>query len=300
MLWTLYLVFAYLVYAIVAFVVIGYNNMGAYEWTGLASGPVVIISVRNIITWGYNFRIDSLSNRLKECQAERQKTIKKLKDATRYDSTMELIEKYGGVEGRPRIQEPEEEDQEQERPGSRHQPPRQPSRPSTSNGRTNIAPPPTANIQRRPVTPVSPGQGISLEPTAEFAPNADGPDTLSPLLQPQRIPTHHQRQPSLQQHHWYDRIFDVLLGEDETAPKNRIVLICQNCRLVNGQAPPGTKSLSELGMWRCVGCSTRNGQKEDEGQRMVREVLDAKKKEKVEQKTTQGEKEGESEGEASS
>lgn len=299
MLWTLYLVFAYLVYAIVAFVVIGYNKMGAYEWTGLASGPVVIISVRNIIAWCYNFRIDSLSNRLKEYQAERQKTIKKLKDATRYDSTMELIEKYGGVDGTPRIQEPDFEDQEQERPGSRQQP-RQHSRPSTSNGRTNIAPPPTANIQRRPVTPVSPAKSISLEPTAEFAPNAEGPDIPSPFLQPQHVPTNQQQLPALQQHHWYDRIFDVLLGEDETAPKNRIVLLCHSCRLVNGQAPPGTKSLSELGLWRCVSCGARNGQKEDEGQRIVREVLDAKKNEKDGQKKSSGEKVVEKESETSS
>jgi hypothetical protein len=52
---------------------------------------------------------------------------------------------------------------------------------------------------------------------------------------------------------------DVLLGEDETNPRNRLVLICQNCRLVNGQAPPGMKSLEELGRWRCGGCGAWNG-----------------------------------------
>ena len=40
-LWTLYLTFAYLVYAIVLILVVGYKNMGAYEWTGLAGGPVM-------------------------------------------------------------------------------------------------------------------------------------------------------------------------------------------------------------------------------------------------------------------
>jgi hypothetical protein len=38
-LWTLNLSFAYLVYAIVLLLVIGYQNMGAYEWGGLAGGP---------------------------------------------------------------------------------------------------------------------------------------------------------------------------------------------------------------------------------------------------------------------
>ena len=40
-LWTLYLSFAYLVYAIVLLLVVGYKNLGAYEWTGLAGGPVL-------------------------------------------------------------------------------------------------------------------------------------------------------------------------------------------------------------------------------------------------------------------
>ncbi|KAJ4132638.1 hypothetical protein NW754_015453 [Fusarium falciforme] len=85
--------------------------------------------------------------------------------------------------------------------------------------------------------------------------------------------------------HWYDRIFDVLLGEDETAPKNRIVLICQSCRLVNGQAPPGTKTLAEMGSWRCMSCGALNGEM-DEGQRIVNEVLDAARDAAAEEETT--------------
>ena len=71
--------------------------------------------------------------------------------------------------------------------------------------------------------------------------------------------------------HWYDRVLDLLLGEDETAPKNRIILICQNCRLVNGQAPPGTKSMTELGKWKCFGCGELNGE-EDEAVKAVQEM----------------------------
>jgi hypothetical protein len=71
--------------------------------------------------------------------------------------------------------------------------------------------------------------------------------------------------------HWYDRVLDLLLGEDETSPKNRIILICQNCRLVNGQVPPGTKSLAELGKWKCFGCGEMNGE-EDEALKAVQEM----------------------------
>jgi len=41
--------------------------------------------------------------------------------------------------------------------------------------------------------------------------------------------------------------------------------------LVNGQAPPGTKSLAELGRWKCYGCGTFNGE-EDEAVKVVKEM----------------------------
>lgn len=69
---------------------------------------------------------------------------------------------------------------------------------------------------------------------------------------------------------------DLMLGEDEMAPKNRLVLICQNCRLVNGQAPPGTKSLAELGAWKCMSCGTLNGEM-DEGKKIMQQVLGSPK-----------------------
>jgi len=58
---------------------------------------------------------------------------------------------------------------------------------------------------------------------------------------------------------WYDRILDVVLGEDETSAKNRFALICKNCRMVNGLAPPGTRSLNDMDEWGCARCGTMNG-----------------------------------------
>lgn len=67
----------------------------------------------------------------------------------------------------------------------------------------------------------------------------------------------------VEQSHWYDRLLDVLLGEDETQPKNRLALICSTCRIVNGQAPPGVKTLEELGRWRCGNCGAWNGEESE-------------------------------------
>lgn len=285
---TLYLTFAYLVYAIVAFLVIGTNELGQLEWAGLVSGPFLIFGIRKIFSAFYNYRIDSLSTRLKDQQTERAKTIQKLKDATKYDSTLELIEKYGGADGRPKSRGLDEHG-EVESEGGKSKKQRH-SNAGPMPGRTTMPPPPTANIQRRdPLTPGSPqpsspqpGSPLGpaydpMEPTAEFAPNAGAaPAPLSHWApSPQHQDAGFRTAPSAPESgNWYDRIFDVLLGEDETAPKNRIVLICQACRTVNGQAPPGTRSLAELGLWRCMSCGASNGvEKEDEGKRIVREVL---------------------------
>lgn len=38
-----------------------------------------------------------------------------------------------------------------------------------------------------------------------------------------------------------------------------MALICSECRLVNGQAPPGVRTLEDVGRWRCGGCGAWNG-----------------------------------------
>jgi hypothetical protein len=58
-------------------------------------------------------------------------------------------------------------------------------------------------------------------------------------------------------------LLDVLLGEDEMQPRNRMAMICGSCRLVNGQAPPGIKTLEELGRWRCGSCGAWNGEESE-------------------------------------
>ncbi|KAL1856488.1 hypothetical protein VTK73DRAFT_8231 [Phialemonium thermophilum] len=290
-LWTLYLSFAYTVYAIVLFLVVGFKKLGPLEWTGVAGGPVLIYVVRTAVTAFFNFRIESLSARLKEQQAERAKTIQKLKEATKYDSTLELLEKYGGPENKPskrgKTGGSGEDDTSTDFKRSQRG-----GADAKASSRTNMPPPPTANIPRNEPPPFASPQpprhfhvldpaaadvSASLEASAEFAPNAFGPGGPPPPP-PRYAPTFDVSAsgggggggP-----HWYDRILDLLLGEDETAARNRIVLICKRCRLVNGQAPPGTRSLADLGSWKCVSCGALNGEI-DEGKRIVEEVLGAR------------------------
>ncbi|OAA61888.1 hypothetical protein SPI_04747 [Niveomyces insectorum RCEF 264] len=311
---TLYLSFGYLVYTIVLVLVVGWKNMGPWEWSGVAGGPVAIYAVRTVSDAYFTFRIDSLAAKLKEQQNERAKTIQKLKDATKYDSTLQLLEKYGGSsEGKPgkgkghkALDGDDNGSGQGSSPGGQQQ-----KRAGTGTGtpnRTNRLPPPTANIPRvggssggvftplssipragggEGATPVPPVGGSDGGPaayvpdpdvSAEFAPNAFGPDaTSSPPSPPGRIaggpyPSTAAASAVLPETHWYDRILDLLMGDDETAAKNRIVLLCSVCRLVNGQAPPGTRSLAEVGSWRCMGCGALNGEAA-EAKKIVNEVL---------------------------
>ncbi|KAF2964232.1 hypothetical protein GQX73_g9342 [Xylaria multiplex] len=223
LLWTLYLAFGYLVYAIVLTLVVGWQNLGPWEWTGMAGGPVVIYVVRTVANAYYSFRLDTLESRLKDRQAERTKTIQKLKDATKYDSTLELLEKYGGH----------------------------------LTGRTHLPPPPTANIQRPStasgVPPNRQGQlpDSHLEPIPssppphpieEFAPNA------GPLP-----PTYNQYEPHPGPPRWYDRILDLIAGlltvKRPPGVKNVAELgawKCMGCGTTNGEIDEGKKIMQQV------------------------------------------------------
>lgn len=226
-----------------------------------------IYLVRLGLTTYYDYRISKVQAYMNDLQKQRDKTIDKLKTATKYNTTQQLLDKYGGSPS-PKVISGGTPSRKST-PGQNMNTPK--------GGRTGFAPPPTANIPGRntstsaPNTPqrlvldpryrpgqspplsagaaVAPAQQQALSPrgdSAEFAPNAFS-------AAPQYVQADSGSR-------WYDRLLDVLLGEDETLPRNRIALICRECRLVNGQAPPGIKRLEEVGKWKCSGCGAANGE----------------------------------------
>jgi hypothetical protein len=266
-LWTLYTSFAYLLAATILILVTGLSNCSAVEYTGLAASPLLIYAVRTALDAFFNYRLASSQSYLNHLNKQRDDAISKLKEATKYNSTQQLLDKYGG--STPTKSPQQKSNMQQSTPTKKQQP--------TSVKRTGLPPPPTANIPGRqlppsfqPMTP--PQQAPQLqslppqsqqphrEPQAEFAPNAF------------TAPTPRDQTPYASSGpRWYDRILDIVLGDDETLPKNRIVLLCRKCRLVNGQAPPGTRSLEEMGSWRCKECHALNGQ-DSEAKAMIREI----------------------------
>ncbi|ETN47126.1 uncharacterized protein HMPREF1541_01316 [Cyphellophora europaea CBS 101466] len=266
-LWTLWTTITFLLYALIITLVLGPHNWSLPHYSGLVGAPVAIYGVRKILSIFFDWRINRQQSHLEALQKQRESKIADLKKATKYDSTQELLQKYGG--GPPKEQTPSKKggkakDGPQRSP--QQQQPQQHQRtglppPPTANipgrhlqqNRPNIQPPPTANIPSNRPQPNSPG--LTQSPAA-FSPDAPGfaPNAF-PLPPPTAPPAYVQQQGP----HWYDRILDVMLGEDETAAKNRLALICNSCRLVNGQAPPGVRTLEESGRWRCGGCGAWNG-----------------------------------------
>lgn len=210
----------------------------------------------------FDYRISRTQRALDEFQKQRDETIEKLKVATKYNSTQQLLEKYGGESPKPSPSPKARA--EKQKPSA---PPQQPV------ARTGLPPPPTANIRRPPSAQPSSGPGTPpspppyQNPVQQQQPFSNAPPSPPPVPQPQLSADEPGFAPNafpsqgqyIEQPHWYDRLLDVLLGEDEMQPRNRMAMICSSCRLVNGQAPPGIKTPEELGRWRCGSCGAWNG-----------------------------------------
>lgn len=330
-LWTLYTSFAYILCVVILALVVGWRNWGPTEYTAVAASPVIMYGVRALLKWYYTYRIGSVTSYLDHLTTQRSATIDKLKAATKYNSTQQLLEKYGGVPAQKTRKEPRPRTNSLMGPGT--------SKSKAPKGRTSLGPPPaTANIPRAqsmsaPNTPApnhaQPVQAVKPPPLQRILPERDlaaqqaqqqafmqqqafqaqsqmqqfrsstpsiagsRPQTAQSEFAPNAFPPPPQAyEPasSSSEGKWYDRLLDIVMGEDETSPRNRIVLICENCRLVNGQAPPGVRRLEDVGLWRCFGCGAKNGVV-DEGVKAVREmesVVRREERREMERKNSDG------------
>jgi hypothetical protein len=268
--WTIYGGFAYILTALIFILVTGWQNWGALEYTTVAGGPVLLWGVRRLLTLWYDYRIKNTQDYLNSLNKERDATIEKLKTATKYNSTQQLIDKYSSKPATPK-RSPDEKKKRQSQAGQGQQ-------------RVFTQPPPTANIPRgpsppQPLPPASANRsGISAGPPHD-SPPFQPPSPISPMTGAEFAPNAFS-EPALTapatygESKWYDKILDALLGEDETSAKNRFALICSKCRLVNGQAPPGAKTLEDVGKWRCSSCGALNGV-ENETTKLITEVAKA-------------------------
>ena len=285
-LWILYSTILYLLYSLILLLVVGWRNWRLLEIVAIISGPILLViddiglllrdslmicriySVRVGIVSYYNFRISKSQAQLDEVKRQRDTVIERLKTATKYNTTQELLQKYGGAPATRNKSEGASQGKANAAKGDSGAP---------QVRRTGILPPPTANIPRHDGTaPVWKNEDLSasgssgsyrLPPSslsAESSPKtlrvSSSPQAETAEFAPNAFSAVPQYAQSTKGPRWFDRLMDVILGEDESLPSNRIALICKQCRLVNGQAPPGTKRLEEVGRWRCTECGTMNGE----------------------------------------
>ncbi|KAI5848147.1 hypothetical protein BZA05DRAFT_404563 [Tricharina praecox] len=284
-LFTIYSVIGYILYCIVIVLVVGYQNIRVHEGGGLAAGPVGIYVVRKLLDLYYGGRIASTEAKLEHFQAEQRATIEKLKSITKFSTTQSLIEKYGGtapMEGILALA-PQQENkksvpttapslrvgapQPPKQPSKQPEPQQQPLLPHLTPDQIRIQQ--QLYAQQKAGIPPQYGQVQAQPPKQQPQPQAPT-QTPTSLKRQSSLLMQGQTQPPSQQHlqpeeatapKWYDRILDVILGEDEMSAKARFALICKNCRMVNGLAPPGTHSLEEMDQWGCARCGTMNGRK---------------------------------------
>ncbi|KAI5794460.1 hypothetical protein DFH27DRAFT_566572 [Peziza echinospora] len=298
-LWTIYTIIAWIFYIIVLALVVGKQGLTLLEIGGAVGGPIVIYTGRRAFVAVFEYRINKADTALAALVAERDETIEKLKTATKFYSTQSLLEKYGGgseMTEDTRImsrkgsmagidaqqQQQQQLRQRQIASGSLRGKPQhlQPSPPPPV--------PPLPNLETlEPLTPQQMQVQEQLRQQQNLRPlsvpghqihSAQGSPTRGTFSaeqspQPQPQPSHVGQppvtfattaqfiEPETQSSggSWYDRLLDVLIGEDETSSKARFALICTNCRMVNGLAPPGTKSMAEVGKWGCARCGAMNG-----------------------------------------
>lgn len=276
-LWTIYTSFAYIFYVLVIFLVVGWKEVGPPQIAGLVGGPIGIWGVRSLLMLYYNGRISTTETKLEDLQTKQRDTVEKLKAATKFSTTQSIIEKYGGGPISPSISEIErnkmQHAQQQGPPGHpnnnqqlRQRPQGQPS------GASSSVPPSPQQIQQqfaqqqlqqqqqeRGQQHLAPPSGVNNpNPVKKF----NRPSPIPVLSFSQATVQAPARQIAPEEIHsprWYDRVLDVLVGEDETSAKNRFALICKNCRMVNGLAPPGTKNLEDVEGWGCARCGMMNG-----------------------------------------
>lgn len=220
--------------------------------------------MRKLLDLYYNSKIGNAEVKLDDLQKKQRDTVEKLKAATKFSTTQSIIEKYGGG---PTFTDADKKKQLQNSPQT------PPGHPNGNHQRPQGPLTTPQQVQQQLIQQQLMAQQRSVERMQTPRPNANpnpvqksAPPT-TPTLPVLNLPKTTTR-PSSQQHiqpeeamapRWYDRLLDVLVGEDETSAKNRYALICSKCRMVNGLAPPGTRTLEEMEGWGCARCGAMNG-----------------------------------------
>ncbi|CAG8548222.1 10788_t:CDS:1 [Acaulospora colombiana] len=172
------------------------------------TGPFLIVIGYKFETLWYRRKEANEQAQLEQLKAKQKLKIEELKKKTAYYITKNLLERYDSPKEthQPNLPLPQ---------GQKGLVPR-PVQPVNPNMRQPLSPNPQAILTSREVK----GEKADMTPLSgndASRPNNYSPNSITPV-----------------QRHWYDKLVDVLVGEDE----QKYALICQNCFTWNGLAFP--------------------------------------------------------------
>ncbi|KAK9450923.1 uncharacterized protein V1518DRAFT_412083 [Limtongia smithiae] len=203
--------------SLVAYVVVFKKFADPLFVVGSIGVPFLTWVMRKLVQIVYGRMISRQENKLEELKESRKAKIEELKSSTKYYSTKSLLDRFD-AEGADDFNEELEE-----------------QRRGRAEGRQ------------------IPGEAMLLE-------GGMNPTVLKPaycfgqadsIKQLESLDAYRYGQST-----WYDKLFDLLAGEDERSPRNRYALICSNCLSHNGLAPPGQEPKDVVYM--CPRCGTWN------------------------------------------
>lgn len=282
-LFTLYSLVVYIVYV---GIVVAKNQLsrdqllsGNRLTLGVLLGPPAIYVVRYVIQAVLGRFVSFDEDRIKYLRRQQEGKLEELKQKTGFYSTKAIVDRYEPT--KKEVKKPTQQSaKKQNVPTNR----RQGVPPPTANVPRNL--PPTANV---PMTPVVPAPGSNVHAAVPAIPKPVPVSEKDVVAAKQSLDKAgvsvapvstgpYQRQ-------WFDRVLDLLVGEDESAAQNRQALICSKCHNHNGLAPFG-KTAAEI-RYKCPGCGEWNGNLiPSESAELVEEVKEKKDEER------EGEEEG--------
>lgn len=270
-------------YAIV--IVFNYSNrlssISIYRVFDLIWIPVIIYFIRRLLTFYFNRLVTGKTERIKALQEEQKEKVEDLKQSTNFYSTKAILERFdASYDQSSKASKGSQQQQhgklsgtatplQKTAPKGKTMPQSQkgPVRPSTSGQRKSAVF--GENFEFAPNLPSiqQPQQQKTTEVGKDAKPGAQSANTTASLPIEANAVAFGQLAPNNTldpvynvgyQPHWYDRILDMIVGEDEYSPKSRYALICENCRRHNGLAQPG--ELPQFVVYICPQCGYRNGQ----------------------------------------
>lgn len=216
----------------------GYRQRSPVNLSALITIPFGIWAVRWTLTRWYGWLSRTNDESLKALLAQRHEMVEELKQKTNFYSTQALLDRF----------DPDSKSSKSEKTEKNGKPGKQ-------------GPKSNASAQS---SGQKPGQAKQGEAPAGQAPGLQGPQVPLPKgFDPQSARMLKSTQVAYVPK-WYDRILDLIVGEDEYSSRQRYALICRNCKAHNGLAQPG--EVPEDVVYICPHCGTLNGHPKEKTQ----------------------------------